>query len=170
LAFLVGELTGMLDEEARLAHELAGLLGQHLERTLTPVVAIGGVLVVVVIILLDDHALFQDHIEAGLDVVAVVLVIIVVVLVLFSWSRHGCCDWSLDGGRLLVDLWRFDVIVVDGILVVLEFFVEILEVLVIEVFGPLGLLVELVVEIFFWHRVVFLRCGRWVDSLASVWA
>src|SRR5437764_15413074 len=78
---LVGQLAGVLDEEARPAHELVRLLGQHLRGRLGPVLGVR-CLLVLFLLLGDDQALLEDHVEAGLDILLVVLVVLLVLLVL----------------------------------------------------------------------------------------
>src|ERR1700730_8499525 len=60
----VGQLTWVFDQEARLAHELAGLLWQHFERAIAAIVAIRRLVVIVIVVVDDDQALFQDDVEA----------------------------------------------------------------------------------------------------------
>ena len=64
----------MLHQEARLADELVGLLGQDLGGGVGPVVGLGRLLVVLVLVLDDDQPLLQDLVEARLDVVGLEVV------------------------------------------------------------------------------------------------
>src|SRR3954453_20489043 len=64
----VGQLARMLHEEARLADELARLLGQDLLGPVAPVLAVGRLLALLLVV--DDaEPLLEDDVQAGLDVV-----------------------------------------------------------------------------------------------------
>jgi hypothetical protein len=76
---MVGELTLVLDEETRTAHELARLLREHAEVAIAPVLRIRRlVFVLVFLVVFHDEAFLQDDVEACLDVIVVDLVLILV--------------------------------------------------------------------------------------------
>src|ERR1700722_12531493 len=83
----VCQLARVLDQETRTAHELVGLLGQD------PLVALGLVLLVgrffVLGLVLDDQALLEDHIQAGLDVLVVGLLFLLLVVAVAGFL-HDC--------------------------------------------------------------------------------
>src|SRR5258708_7780192 len=85
---LVGQLAGVLDQEARTADELIGLLRQD------PLVALGLVLLVrcllVLWLVLDNQALLEDHIEARLDVLVVGLLLFLLLVALAGLLDHRC--------------------------------------------------------------------------------
>src|SRR5579875_2825122 len=134
----VGQLTGMLHQEARTAHELVGLLGQDADGDLGPVVGLGSLVLLLVIILLDDQALLEDLIQGGLDVLVVDLFVLLVCL--------------LDHGHRAPGLGR--VVEIDEIFVLL---------VVLEV-GRVEVLVQLVglrhVVQLAGHRLPFARVPR----------
>ena len=82
---LVCQLARVLDQEAGAADELVGLLGQD------PLVALGLVLLVgrlfVLGLVLDDEALLEDDVQAGLDVLVVGLLLLLLVVALAGSSR-----------------------------------------------------------------------------------
>ena len=86
MLLLVGQLARVFDQEARAAHELVGLLGQH------PLVALGLVLLVgrllVLGLVLDDQALLEDHVQTGLDVLVVGLLFLFLVVALAGLLDH----------------------------------------------------------------------------------
>ncbi len=66
----------MLDQEARLADELARALGEDLGRALDPVLGVGRLVLLVLLLVDDDQPVLQDDdeidpddVEAGLDVI-----------------------------------------------------------------------------------------------------
>src|ERR1019366_5232158 len=133
-----GQLAGVLDEEARAAHEFVGLLGQH------ALVAFGAVLLVgrlvVLGLVLDDEALLQNDVEAGFDV-------FVLSLFGFAGAFHhcgGCRREDFD------DLVAHHVIVIvidlDDVIVLVEGFV------LIEV--DKGILVEIDFQVVYFGVVV----------------
>src|SRR5579875_651110 len=156
LALGVGQLARVLDEEAGLADELARLLGEHLEGAVAPVVDVDGVLVLVVLFLLDDHALLEDHVKAGFDVVAILLVVLIILVFVLAGPRGD--RRRLFGGLFVVGLLGLGVVVI----ILIELLVEVLDVIFLEVFRILGFLVELVVEVFVSHVLSFVL--RWVRS------
>ena len=74
----VSELARVLHEEARLAHELAGPLGQDAVDRVTTVVDLDLFVFLVRILLDGDQAILQDRVERGLDVVGFDQVVVVV--------------------------------------------------------------------------------------------
>src|ERR1700722_16464641 len=113
----VCQLARVLDQETRTAHELVGLLGQD------PLVALGLVLLVgrflVLGLVLDDQALLENHVQAGLDVLVVGLLFFLLVVAV-SGLLHHC------GGRrrqdLDCDFFLVLIVHVDGDHVVLVVF------------------------------------------------
>jgi hypothetical protein len=77
---LVGELRSTLYEETRPADEFPRLLGKHSRRTLTAVLGVRCLLLVFFLIG-DDQPLFEDHVEAGFNVVVIELIVVVLVRV-----------------------------------------------------------------------------------------
>src|SRR5271169_187093 len=75
----IGQLAGVLDQEARAAHELVGLLGQDAFGALGAVVGLGDLLVLG-LFFFDDQALLEDLVQAGLDVLVVDLLFLLVAL------------------------------------------------------------------------------------------
>ncbi len=123
LALGVGQLARVLDQEARLAHELARALGQDLGGTLGPVLGVGDLVLLVLLLVDDDEAVLQDDVEPGLHVVGVDVVVVLVIIVVVGHHDHA--DRHLG---LLVDV-DIDVDLVEDIDVVLD---EIVLVLVVE--------------------------------------
>ena len=78
-ALLICELGLALHKEAGTADELAGLLGEHPKGAFAAVLGVGGLLFFVLLVICDDEAFFQDHVETGLDIIVVELVLILVV-------------------------------------------------------------------------------------------
>src|SRR3546814_7144803 len=77
---LVGQQAVVLDEEARLAHELTGTLGKVATTGLgSAVVRLGSLFLLVVLLFLGiGDAVLQDGVEVGLDVVGVGLLVLLV--------------------------------------------------------------------------------------------
>src|ERR1700722_12735312 len=112
----VCQLAWVLDQEARTAHELVGLLRQD------PFIAFGLVLLVrrllVLGLVLDDQALLEDHVEAGLDVLVVGLLLFLLLVALAGLldDRGGrWCQDLVNGIGLCVIL----LVDVDDVLVVI---------------------------------------------------
>src|SRR5579884_1638622 len=118
----VGQLARVLHQEARPAHEFVRLLGQDALGALAPVVGLGD-LVVLLLFVLDDEALLQDLVQAGLDV----LVVDVLVLVLALFGDGG------DGGLLGLLLFvRDDVVIIFVVVHRVGEFVLVLEFVLVE--------------------------------------
>src|ERR1019366_6843686 len=83
-ALFVRELRLALHKETGPANELPWLLGQDAKRALAALFGIGGLLLFVLLVVDNDESLFQDHIQAGLDVVVIEVLIILV----FGLDRH----------------------------------------------------------------------------------
>src|SRR5215470_4598917 len=82
---LVGQLAPVLDQEARLADELVGLLRLDAARAVAPVVGLGHLVLVVVLVLgLGGDAVLEDGVEVGLDVVGVGLLLLVLLLLVVT--------------------------------------------------------------------------------------
>ena len=117
---VVGELAGVLDQEAGLADELARLLWQHPERTVAPLVGVADLLFVVVIVLVvDDHdePLFEDHVEAGLHVIGVLVLFLFLLVFVLAHDLGLGVDhdilqvFGLDASSISIVV--VDVLVVD---------------------------------------------------------
>src|SRR5580658_10311337 len=126
---LVGQLADVLHEEAGATDELVGLLGQDALCHLGAVLGVGEL--VVLRLVLDDQALLQDHIEAGLDVLVLGLLLVVVLCVL-AGGHHG--HGGHDGVVVLV--------VAEGVVVLVR---NILVDVFVEVFYVLEILEVLIV-------------------------
>src|ERR1700722_1006247 len=102
----VCQLARVLDQEAGAADELVGLLGQD------PLVALGLVLLVgrflVLGLVLDDQALLEDHVQAGLDVLVLGLLFLFLVVALARLLHHRGGRWRKD-----LDFDFFFVLIVD---------------------------------------------------------
>src|SRR5437763_10513995 len=149
----IGQLAGVLDEKARLAHELAGLLGQHLHRAVGAVLGVGRLLVVV-LVLGNDQAFLQDHVEAGFDVVVLLVLVLLVVVFLAGGTGRG-----RDGafGHLVLLVVHVDVavhvVVIEADAVVFADLVlrDVLEVVFFELLALIRLIHEFVVVQFVRH-------------------
>ena len=104
-----------------------------------PVVGVRRLLVLVLFLLDDDQALLQDLVEAGLDVVGLeVVVVLVVVVVGLADGGRGDATGTSTASSSSSSTER----VVDEIVVVGEdVLVEVLEVLFVELFGLVDLVV-----------------------------
>ena len=128
----------MLHEKAGLAHELVGAFGGHLGGALGPLLGVRRLLLFLLVLLffLDDQAILQDDVQAGLDVVGVEDLILLFLL-LFLLGDDGLAR----RGRLLVLLVEH--FLIEGVVfqgVVFEDVVilaESLEILLVEVLGLL---------------------------------
>ena len=104
----------MLHEEARLAHELAGPLGQDAVDRVAAVVDLDLLVLLVVFLLGADEAVLQDRVEVGLDVVGLDE-ILVVVLLFRTLLRRGDRGSVVCLGSIVV---RVDDLDIDVVLVV----------------------------------------------------
>jgi hypothetical protein len=145
-ALAVGELARVLHEEARLAHELVRLLGQHLGCVGGAVLGVRD-LVLVLFLLGDDEALFQDDVEAGLHVVVVHIVVVIdVVLVLGRHHRGHRHDDGFVGLFVVDDRICVVIVVAQDRLVGELVVVQVLEFGLVEVFGLIDFVFN---EVFF---------------------
>src|SRR5205085_10944264 len=149
----------VLDEEARPAHELVRLLGQHLRGRLGPVLGVR-CLLVLFLVLGDDQALLEDHVEAGLDILLVVLVLLLVLLVL--GAIRG------DGGGALPVLLRLLLLLLDLLVLVDLFFERVLvDEVVVRPLVEIGLVEFLFLVLFFFVQLVVDVFGLCSPSLLS---
>jgi hypothetical protein len=131
----------VLDEEAGLAHELAGLLGQHPQRAVTSLVGITDVFVIFVglVIVADDQTFLEDHIEAGLYVVGILVIFVFILFVVLAY-------FGFDGRVHIFGFPGIEVVIDDGVFVFVDdlfvFVLEVLEILFVEVLRHVSLVVE----------------------------
>src|SRR5436309_2209776 len=114
----IRELAGVLDEEAGLTDELVGALRGDLGRALGTLLGVGDFLflLLVLLLVLDDEAVLQDDVEAGLYIVGVeVLFVLFLLVLLVGGGRLGLARSS---AALLFLLALDDVVVVDGDVVI----------------------------------------------------
>src|SRR5262245_19057039 len=159
---LVGQLAPVLDQEARLADELVGLLGLDAARAVAPVVGLGHLVLVVVLVLrLGGDAVLEDGVEVGFDVVGIdVLVLLLLLLVVAGAGAAGLGRGGLGRGGRSVGL---DVLFVAVVVVVevVALFADRLVVLVEILFVLVGFFAELLgveffgAEVFVVGHVVF---------------
>ena len=135
LALGVGELRGVLHEEAGLAHELAGALRLDPAGAVAPLLGLGRHLLLVLLLLGGGDPVLQDGVEVGLDVVGVVLLLLLVLALVVV-------PLGLDRGRRVVVLVLL--VVVEDRVVVLGVEVELVDgqVVVVEVVLVEGVVIE----------------------------
>ena len=104
---VVGQLCGVLHQEARLADELARSLGLDAVDRITPVVDLQLLFVLVGLVVSRDHPILEDRVEVGLDVVGRDEVLVLVLVL------HDGCGWPPAAGRGLGILLGFLFLVLE---------------------------------------------------------
>jgi len=150
----------MLHQEAGLANELSGPLGENTTTAVTTLLGLGGLLLVVLLLFRSRDSILQDGVEVGLDVVGIgLLVILGVVVVIVALG--------FDGGRSVVFLpVGFNgagvavVVKVDGEVIVHQISVD--QIVIVELgwfgiveLGWFGIFEILEIDLFLEQLVVF---------------